>query len=481
MVNANVSAALASEFEPELEEASRTRSLRQTKRCLRAIAIFLACVIAGAIAIGWSVDTEHLLNVPATILRGMLTSLAFGAIVLWPLHRAKRWLASPNDPVRLERRVARALAVVPFAALLLLPELRLTTTFLSSAVGFPLQGIGVASFFATLIVHTIACSFLPLRLGEAFIPIVPFMLVSLVAVLIIDPVGYRLETAGFIMVISLGVALPGSLVCVLREMRFRRETLSQALQGRYIELREDLDVARRIHDRLLPATIADGPLRASFAYEPMRDIGGDLVFFHRSASGALHVVLIDVTGHGIAAALLVNRLHGELLRIVGSDDDPSPESILCLLNDYFILTVLGEAMYATVAAVRVDPERPLLRYASAAHPDLLIRRGDGSLVTLPSTACPAGALPRDCFDPDPADAAFGHGDTLVLFTDGLTESRSPTGDMLGIDGAGEVLRRLPSPSPEALLDVLRGHRRSAPQDDCIIACVERAPASRTPR
>lgn len=474
MAHATVSAALASEFEPELAEASRARSLRQTKRCLLVIALFLASVVVGGIVIGWAVDDDHLLTVPATLLRGVLTTFAFGAIVLWPLHRTKQWLANPADPVRLERRVARSLALVPFAALLLLPELRLTTTFLSGALGFPLQGIGVASFFATLIVHTIACSFLPLRVGEAFIPIAPFMVVSLIAILIIDPSGYRLQSSVFVVAISLGVALPGALVCFLREMRFRRVALSQALEGRYIELREDLDVARRIHDRLLPATITDGPLRASFAYEPMRDIGGDLVFFHRSASGALHIVLIDVTGHGIAAALLVNRLHGELLRIVGSEEDPSPESVLSLLNDYFVLTVLGEAMYATVATVRIDPERALLRYASAAHPDLLIRRGDGSLHALPSTACPAGALPRDAFDPDPADAPFARGDTLVLFTDGLTESRCPRGEMFGLERAGEAIRALRSPSPDALLTMVRDHRRSAPQDDCIIVCVERA-------
>jgi hypothetical protein len=476
MHHSNVSAALASEFEPELQEAARARSLRQTKRCLLVIAIFLSGVIIGGISIGWAVDTEGHLTVVATALRGTLTGLAFAAIVLMPLRRAKRWLASPNDPVRLERRVVRWLALVPFAAILLLPELRLTSAYLSSALGFPLQGIGVASFFATLIVHSIACSLLPLRLGEAFIPIAPFTLVSLVAVLIVDPIGYRFQTVLFILTISIGVALPGSLVCVLREMRFRRSTLRRALEGRYIELREDLDVARRIHDRLLPAPIDDGSLRASFAYEPMRDIGGDLVFFHRSQSGAVHVVLIDVTGHGIAAALLVNRLHGELLRIVGSDDDPSPESVLALLNDYFILTVLGEAMYATVASVRIDPLQATLRYASAAHPDLLIRRRDGSLQSLPSTACPAGALPRDCFDPAPEEAAFSPGETLLLFTDGLTEARDPDGAMLGFEGTEALLRESDDRSPSALLNRMKAYRRSAAQDDCIIVCVERPAA-----
>ena len=61
-----------------------------------------------------------------------------------------------------------------------------------------------------------------------------------------------------------------------------------------------------------PAEYDDGFVRFEYRYTPMRELGGDFVHLHVAASGIVHVVLLDVTGHGLAAALTVNRLYGEL-------------------------------------------------------------------------------------------------------------------------------------------------------------------------
>ena len=89
----------------------------------------------------------------------------------------------------------------------------------------------------------------------------------------------------------------------------------------------------------------DGPVRLNYVYEPMRQIGGDLLFVHpppdamRDGSGTFSAVILDVTGHGIAAALTVNRLVGELERLFSENAAASPGDVLRGLNRYVTVTL----------------------------------------------------------------------------------------------------------------------------------------------
>ncbi len=459
------SATLVEDFDYELREAARAHGLRQARRCLT----FAACVAAVALLIAtfvaWTNDSDQTLTLSGTAIRLSLAVALIAAITILPLRRLRRGII-PSD--RIERRVALLLALFPFAFLPYTPELRIAAATAAAAMGYPLKGLALAPFFLTLVAHVIACSFLPLRWREVFLPIIPFVTVSVIGVLFFDPLGYRLQNATLVLAVAIGIALPGAGICLLRIIRFRRAALERAVRERYVELREDLDVARRIHDRLLPEPIVDGPLEVDLAYEPMREIGGDLAFLHRSANGATHVVLIDVTGHGIAAALAVNRLHGELLRLTGTTDDPAPKATLASLNDYLRLTTARDSMYATAIVVRVDPVSGSLRYASAAHPDALIVGGDGRIQRLASTTCMLGACPAEFFDEDEGRASLAAGDSLLLYTDGLSESQPRGGTMLGIEGIERMVTAEPDATAATLMARLRSYRDGDPQDDCII-------------
>jgi serine phosphatase RsbU (regulator of sigma subunit) len=471
--------ALAADFDDELRTAARIRSVERAR---------LVLAIVAAISIGAMLGSAIFAQIPGTSanigLLGTLLRTALGLAVVTLVTLIPRRSLGPHLPpsIRIEHRVTWLIAVIPFTTLLLLPEFRHASSTIMAALGMPLEGVGVGPFLIALAVHVVACSLLPLRIREVFVPILPFAIVTVLAILLVDPPAVRAGNALTASAILVGAAVPGALICVLREIRFRQATLAAALRERYIELREDLDVARRIHDRLLPAQLPegqldDGPIAVRYAYEPMREIGGDLLFLHRAQNGAVHVIVLDVTGHGIAAALLVNRIHGELLRICGTDDDPSPERVLSSLNEYLLLTVARDAprdcMFATAAVVRVDPDQPTLRYASAAHPDLMVVDRTGSVRRLASTACVVGALPVDCFDAAPESASFAPGDRLLVYTDGLTETRSPTGVMWDIEGVASLLRQGESWTPDSLLASLRMHRGASPQDDCLIVSVTR--------
>ena len=100
----------------------------------------------------------------------------------------------------------------------------------------------------------------------------------------------------------------------------------------------------------------------------MRQIGGDYLFarFEPDARRPrrFHLLIIDVPGHGIAAALTVNRLYGEIERLFAENPETGPGEVLAALNRYVHLTLSRHSIYAT-ACVRIDTERDLLEYAWA--------------------------------------------------------------------------------------------------------------------
>ena len=176
------------------------------------------------------------------------------------------------------------------------------------------------------------------------------------------------------MLIGLG-GIPGMLICWYRFSRLRERVEFSFLDRRFREVQSELALARRIHEKLFPKPIEAGPVRFEFRYAPMRQIGGDFIDAHIDPnSGAVTVALIDVTGHGIAAAMAVNRLHGELKRTVAQSALVSPGDLLAALNTYIYLTLADESVFATAIVIRVDPRSATLTWASAGHPPALLRR-----------------------------------------------------------------------------------------------------------
>src|SRR5262249_42834489 len=128
----------------------------------------------------------------------------------------------------------------------------------------------------------------------------------------IAPLNVRLI---FVAILPLAGA-PGVLISWWRYARFGRRFGQSMLAERYGELERDLVDARRIHEALFPPPVTRGPVRLAYRYDPMRQIGGDFLYAHPILpapgvnDGPLSVVLIDVTGHGVPAAMTVSGLHG---------------------------------------------------------------------------------------------------------------------------------------------------------------------------
>jgi len=189
------------------------------------------------------------------------------------------------------------------------------------------------------------------------------------------------------------------------------------------------------------------------------------------------VVLIDVTGHGLTAALTVNRIAGEIEREFGVDPDASPASILTGLNNYIHHTLALHSVYATALALRIDTDAGTVLWASAGHPPGFLRAVNGTIDRLESTALVLGACLGDDFVVEELTHRFGPGDALLIYTDGATEAMDEQRKMLGVRGLETILA---NGQPEAhggwsatIMQEVKAHRAGPADDDTLLVEIYR--------
>ena len=375
------------------------------------------------------------------------------------------------------------------------------------------QGISLGiiwwSVFAN---HLLACLFLPWSVREAARPAV--WLLGGAALLVLLDLALGRGSWWYVLgaVIFLPMTpLPGLGWCWWRHSAFREKYRFRFESDQFRKLHRELDGARRLHEANLPPPSLAGPLRMSYAYEPMQQIGGDLIFVHPRPGDvdpdapppARHtIILLDVTGHGIAAAMTVARLVGELERLFAERPDLGPAGVMRALNRYAYLTLANHSVFVTgvAASVECDPESPdvwcephRLRFTSAGHPTAFVRRRGGAIEPLESDTTMLGVLPPEAFDAAEKTLELGPGDALVAYTDGAAEAADEEGRMLGIAGVRRLVEEAadeesaeddaPSRWPDRLIRRVAAHRNAPPDDDTLIATIYRpasAPATTEP-
>jgi hypothetical protein len=271
--------------------------------------------------------------------------------------------------------------------------------------------------------------------------------------------------------------LPGLAWGWWRYRSFNERFHARAVQKRYAAVTRELSDARRIHEALFPPPVTRGPVRVTYHYEPMRDIGGDFLFIRPLAfpptapEGPLLAVLIDVTGHGIAAALAVNRIHAELQTLCVGGIIPEPAAVIRALNALINAVLADSAIFATAIALRVEPgPNATVRWASAGHPPAFLRTPGLPVQRLDSTAPMLGFLAPEDFACDESRADLPPGSTIIAFTDGAIEAADARGQLLGLDRLQSLVATAPRdvPIPETLAQAVAAHRAGPPADDTLI-------------
>jgi sigma-B regulation protein RsbU (phosphoserine phosphatase) len=210
----------------------------------------------------------------------------------------------------------------------------------------------------------------------------------------------------------------------------------------------DLERAKAIQQRALEHDLPDDD-RVSFAtyYIPHDIIGGDFYAIRKVDDHRYGLILADVMGHGIAAALYTMHLSQLWERFCHLIEEPAE----CTeqLNSELIKVVKSDRSFATAACCLVDLERREFRFSGAGGPEVLLMRRDGSCEELESPGFPLAVIEDATFDETVAE--IREGDSLLLFSDGAIEVTNSADKLLGIGGLVDMLRA--QGYPESRIDM----------------------------
>ncbi len=234
---------------------------------------------------------------------------------------------------------------------------------------------------------------------------------------------------------------------VSREIEAQRRAIAEKLESER-RAAQELEIAKQVQARLFPQTLP--PLR-TLEYAGIclqaREVGGDYYDFLELGRERLGLVIGDVAGKGIAAALLMANLQANLRSQCAIALD-QPQRFLRSVNQLFHENT-SDGAYATLFFAEYDDKVGRLRYANCGHLSALLLRSDDTLERLDSTCSVLGLFKE--WDCSIGERRLLPGDTLALYTDGITESFNGAGEEFGEQRLIEALRRHRELSSQALL------------------------------
>ncbi|HZM92133.1 MAG TPA: SpoIIE family protein phosphatase [Vicinamibacterales bacterium] len=200
----------------------------------------------------------------------------------------------------------------------------------------------------------------------------------------------------------------------------------------------ELEIARQVQARLFPQRLPElESLEYAGACVQTRRVGGDYYDFLDLGQARLCLVLGDIAGKGIAAALLMANLQANL-RSQCATAVEQPELLLRSVNRLFYENT-AENAYATLFYAEFDDRTCRLRYANCGHPPGLVVQNDGTVKRLSSTATVLGLFPE--WPCRTGELQLRPGDLFVIYTDGITEALNKRDEEFGEERLLEVMRR----------------------------------------
>ena len=208
-------------------------------------------------------------------------------------------------------------------------------------------------------------------------------------------------------------------------LRGIREQLASQLQT----IQREMDTARQIQMSILPRTIpAIAGLDIAARYIPMTAVAGDFYDFIPIDEKRIGILVADVSGHGMPAALISSMLKIALGTQTGCASDPA--RVLAGLNEALYGKFTGH--FVTAAYVLVDTEKQSIRYAGAGHPPLILRdTAAGATREFVENGLFLGYFPDATYSA--VELPFKAGDWILLYTDGIIETTNVSEEQYGVD------------------------------------------------
>lgn len=267
---------------------------------------------------------------------------------------------------------------------------------------------------------------------------------------------------------SLGFAvLLFSLGYVALEILFTNER-------RLLSIETELETARQIQSSILPARVPElANLRIAASYHPMTSVAGDFYQFVRPDDNHLGILVADVSGHGIPAALISSMIKVAMQSVAGVADDPA--QVLGGLNR--ILWNEASGQFASAAYLWIDTEKRQALYSAAGHPPLLCWRNEqNEMQRIESNGLLFGVNPHSEYPV--CSVPMESLDRILLYTDGVIEPENAAGEPFGDRRLEQVVRdSRVQPAAELSLHLLSELQKWQPaamnqQDDITLIVVD---------
>jgi PAS domain S-box-containing protein len=262
----------------------------------------------------------------------------------------------------------------------------------------------------------------------------------------------------------------------LEEMVEERTAELHQAQGQLLSqqrLQQELKLAEEVQASMLPWQLPtlDGYDFGAMALSA-RYVSGDLYDFIACSPDVYHIVLADIAGKGVPAALLTFAARA-FLRAEAEHED-SPAAIVTNVNASLYEDLTCAETFITVLLARLDARLGVLSYASAGHAEALCwQYASRACCRLPATGLPLGILSDTTVDDE--TLYLRPGDVIVFYSDGITEAVNPDDELFGVERLDAILcehAHLPAPEvAEAIMDAVESFRADVPRSDDLTVVV----------
>lgn len=268
------------------------------------------------------------------------------------------------------------------------------------------------------------------------------------------------------------------LCLVVRRKETKRDIENFALlkdvEEKNDEIRKELEWATRIHKTIIPDSTKTDKADIAVSYLPAYYIGGDYVRLNLIGHNKLLFSISDITGHGVPAALLVNRTHAEFERLEKGGKEPGP--LLKELDEFIKKDFEGSGMYLSAFCGLVDFNHMQLLYSNYGHPSQYVYSEKGGCLNRLSSQTSLLGLPLKDKAIYQSNIKIGERDKILLFTDGIIETTNKAHEEYGTERVEDFLKRNHSLAVEEfnqkLLEELKVFTNGAFKDDICITSIE---------
>ena len=214
-----------------------------------------------------------------------------------------------------------------------------------------------------------------------------------------------------------------------REREIENFVLLKEVKSKNKQMQQELELATHVHNRLVPHSVSTNLADIAVTYLPMNYVGGDYTNFHFIDKNKLIFIICDVTGHGVSAALLVNAFNAEFGRLAKEGKEPG--ALLKELDRFIIEDFAETNMFLSAFCGLLDYRSRKFTYSSYGHPPQYIYRAAASEIKRVHAQTSFLGLPVKDENIYQSEMPFYEGDQLLLFTDGVVETRNAEGKEYG--------------------------------------------------